>query len=119
MLRAAETTKAYGSRNACLDQQTFVSGSANVPGIATSMLAGIPGRGSRVFLAADDNHGPEAGLGGIQAYLAEARSGQLAGQILGLVAGETVGGVPARCGLGHALGEHQAAGPQPAPAGPR
>ena len=92
-----------------MDQQMSVSGSVCGPGIAASMLAGIPGRGGWVFLAADDDHGLEAGLGDVQAYLAEARSSQLADQVLGLAASQTVGGVPARRWLGQALGEHQAA----------
>src|SRR6516162_8262754 len=95
--------KPRGSRHACMDQRMSVSGSVCGPGIAASRLAGIPGRGGWVFLAADDDHGLEAGLGDVQAYLAEARSSQLADQVLGLAASQTVGGVPARRWLGQAL----------------
>jgi len=50
-----------------------------------------------------------AGLGGVQPYLAEAGVGQLGGEVLGLVAGQAVDGVPARSRPGQALGEAVAA----------
>src|SRR5579863_8825225 len=51
----------------------------------------------------DDNETLAAGLDGVQPYLVEAEGGQLTGEILGLVAGETVGGVTARSRRGLAL----------------
>ena len=47
-----------------------------------------------VFRGANDNQGTAAGLGRVAPYLAEAGRGQLSREILGLVRGKTVGGVP-------------------------
>ncbi len=54
-----------------------------------------------------------AGLGGVQPYLAEAGVGELAGEVLGVVTGQAVGGVPTRSRPGQALGEHRAAASAP------
>jgi hypothetical protein len=46
-----------------------------------------------------------AGLSGLELDMAEARGGQLVGQVLGLVAGKAMGGVPARSRFGGPLGQ--------------